>query len=30
MQFADHSAVELERLQRERALEKKRAAQNTD
>jgi len=26
MKFADHSAVELERLQSERALEKKRAA----
>jgi len=25
MQFADHSAVDLERLQSERALEKKRA-----
>jgi hypothetical protein len=25
MMFADHSAVELERLQSERALEKKRA-----
>src|SRR5204863_956773 len=30
MQFADHSEVELERLQQERALEKKRAAQNTE
>ena len=30
MQFADHSTVELERLQQERALEKKRAAQNTE
>src|SRR5262249_41301142 len=29
MQFADHSEVELERLQSERALEKKRAAAQT-
>jgi hypothetical protein len=27
MQFADHSQVELERLQAERALERKRAGQ---
>jgi hypothetical protein len=30
MQFADHSAVELERLQSERALEKKRTANAAD
>ena len=30
MQFTDHSFVELERLQQERALEKKRAAQGTE
>ena len=29
MQFADHSTVELERLQQERAMEKKRAAHET-
>jgi hypothetical protein len=28
MQFVDHSSVELERLQSERALEKKRAARS--
>jgi hypothetical protein len=29
MQFADHSVVELERLQSERALEKKRGNQSS-
>jgi hypothetical protein len=28
MQFADHSTVELERLQQERAMEKKRLARS--